>query len=370
MLCLYQVMFQYRVGTYEAVSKLPNVDFELWHGKSVPGTKLKNYEGAVSFRHKVLPTKHFALPVNGERAIQPYSPFLFLRFVRYNPDVILAEGASSIIWASVAFLYAKCFRKKIIWWSLGALKGKKYLGIRALAQKWISFIERHVDAIFTYSSQGEDYFLSEGVPQERIFKAINVISMQPKLDEIQKAGHQEKKPGFNIAYVGAITSYKKLDVLVDAVKILSSKHPDIHLHIIGDGSYRKELEQYAVAEAPEVDVIFHGRVTSGLNVLLESFHVLVLPGLGGLAIVDGMLSSLPVIAGRADGTELDLISAESGFVTDSMTTDYLVDKLSILYDNPDLAIRMGKCAFDRITGEFSFENYMRILASCLDYVVS
>lgn len=370
LLCLYQVMFQYRVGTYEAISRLPDVDFELWHGTTVPGTKLKNYEGAVSFRHRELPTINVALPVNGRKAIQPYSPFLFLRLVRYHPDVILAEGASSLIWASVAFLYAKCFRKKIIWWSFGALKGKKYLGVRALAQKWISFIERHVDAVFTYSSQGAAYFLSVGVPPERIFKAINVVCMQPKLDEIRKAGHQEKKPGFNIAYVGAITSDKKLDVLVDAAGILGSRHPDIHLHIIGDGPYQQELEAYAATAAADVDICFHGPASSGLNVLLASFQVFVLPGLGGLAIVDGMLSSLPVISGQADGTELDLISAESGFVTDNMTTEYLVDKLSLLYDDPDLAVRMGKCAFDRITGAFSFENYMRILASCIEYVVS
>ena len=363
-------MFQYRVGTYEAISRLPNVDFELWHGPSVPGTKLRNYEGAVSFRHKIPPTKYIAVPGDGRKPLHPYSPFFFIRLARYNPDVILAEGASSIFWASIAFLYAKCFRKKIIWWSLGALKGQRYRGIRAVVQKWIAFIERHVDAVLTYSSQGEDYFLSVGVSPERIFKAVNVISMQSKLDEIQKAGHQEKKPGFNIAFVGAITTFKKLELLVDAAKILSRKHPDIHLHIIGDGAYRKEIEQYVASEASDVDTIFHGRITSGLNVMLESFQVLVLPGLGGLAIVDGMLSSLPVISGRADGTELDLISAESGFVTDSMTTDYLVDKLSILYDNPDLAIRMGKCAFDRITGEFSFENYMRIVASCIDYVAS
>ncbi len=361
-------MFQYRVGTYEAISKLPDVDFELWHGTSVSGTKRKNYEGVVSFRHKVLPTKHIALPAGGEKSYHPYSPFLFFRLIRHNPDVILTEGASSIIWASTAFLYAKCFRKKIIWWSLGALKGKKYTGIRSLVQKWISFVERHVDAVFTYSSQGEDYFLSEGVPPERVFKAINVISMQPKLDEIQRAGYQEKKTGFNIAYVGAITSYKKLDLLVDAAKILSSKHADIHLHIIGDGSYRKELEQYAAAEAPDVDVIFHGRVTSGLNVLLESFQVLVLPGLGGLAIVDGMLSSLPVISGQADGTELDLIDAGSGFVTDNMTTSYLVDKLNLLYEDPALSEQMGKHAFERITGDLSFDKYIDKLASCIDFV--
>lgn len=39
LLCLYQVMSHYRVGTYEAISKLPNVDFELQSGKDL-GNKI------------------------------------------------------------------------------------------------------------------------------------------------------------------------------------------------------------------------------------------------------------------------------------------------------------------------------------------
>ena len=41
LLCLYQIMFQYRVGTYEAMSKITDVEFELWHGDDVKNTKLK-----------------------------------------------------------------------------------------------------------------------------------------------------------------------------------------------------------------------------------------------------------------------------------------------------------------------------------------
>jgi glycosyltransferase involved in cell wall biosynthesis len=90
--------------------------------------------------------------------------------------------------------------------------------------------------------------------------------------------------------------------------------------------------------------------------------------LGGLAIVDGMISSLPIISGQADGTEKDLINEENGFVTDEMTEDYMYEKLSILYDNPDLIKRLGDSSFSKITGVFSFDNYIRVFQKCLNFV--
>lgn len=368
LLCLYCVMFQYRVGTYTAMSKLKDVDFELWHGRSVPNSKRKNYEGEVPFRHKELPTKYIPVPGNGTIGL-PYTPFLFFRLLRYSPDVVLTEGASNLLWASIAFFYCKLFRKKIIWWSLGSLKNNEHKGgLRGLLQYWISYLERHVDAVFTYSSQGERYFLEEGVDESRVFKAINVIDTTEKIEKVKKQGVVEKESGFNIAFVGAMTKVKNLEVLVDAVRDLFTRYSDVHLHLIGDGNYKPVLEKYVKEKAQNVDVRFHGRVVDGLNSLLEKYQVLVLPGLGGLAIVDGMVSSLPVISGPADGTELDLINEENGFViSEKMTKDFLVEKLSYLHDNPEVVSKMGKRSFEKITHEFSFESYMSIFQNCLNY---
>ncbi len=58
LLCLFQVMFQYRVGTYEAIAKLPEVDFELWHGRDLPNSKVKNYKGDVSFKHRLIGVRY------------------------------------------------------------------------------------------------------------------------------------------------------------------------------------------------------------------------------------------------------------------------------------------------------------------------
>ena len=361
-------MFHYRVGTYEAITKLPDVDFELWHGKDVPNSKKKNFKGAVSFNHKQLPSWRLPIKTNNGSSSQPYFPLLFFRLILNNPDIILAEGASSLFSLSIAFLYKKLFRKKLIMWSMGAQAGRKHKGIRRLVQYWINRIEKGADALFVYSSQAESYFIQNGVEPKRIFKAVNVIDTNAKLASLKKAGVIVKEPGFNVVFVGAINKTKRLELLVDAIEILGKAHKDVKLHIIGDGNYLQTIKEYVNSKKLEEIVVFHGRVIDGLNALLARYQVLALPGLGGLAIVDGMISSLPIISGLADGTELDLIDESNGFVTDNMTVDYMVDKLNILYDNPDLTRRLGERSYQKITGDYSFDSYINKINECLNFV--
>lgn len=370
LLCLYQVMFQYRVGTYEAISKLDGVDFELWHGSDVPNTKLRNFRGEVSFRHRQLPCWHLPVKTNNGSSSQPFFPFLLLRLIKYNPDVIFAEGASSLFSLSTAYLYSKIFHKKVIMWSLGKLAGRDYKGIRGFIQKWIMRISKRADALFVYSTQAEKFYVEEGVDPRKVFKAINVIDTNAKLLAIKAVGEIEKEPGFNVVFVGAINKTKRLELLVDSIENLIKMHCDIKLHIIGDGNYLQTIKDYVSNKKLDDYVVFHGRVTDGLNVLLAKYQVLALPGLGGLAIVDGMISSLPIISGLADGTELDLIDENNGFVTDTMTVDYMTEKLSVLYESPELARKMGESSFKKITGEFSFDSYINQFNNCLNFVMN
>lgn len=369
LVCLYKVMFQYRVPTYERISKLPNVDFELIHGTSDKNTKLKNYEGKVNFKHTQLPTIWFKAKSNNGVSSQQFFPFLFLRLIKKNPDVLFVEGASSsLITASTAFIYAKLFRKKLIWWSLGTLKNREYKGIRGMLEGYIRYLNKHGDAIFTYSTQGENYFISQGISQNKIFKAINVIDTSSKLKELEQLGKIKKQDGFNIGFVGAINKTKNLELLVDVTKKLHNKYGDVKLHIIGDGNYLDIIKSYVQQIGMEDNVVFYGRMVKGLNAQLSQYTVLVLPGLGGLAIVDGMISSLPIISGLADGTELDLIDESNGFVTSEITEDYLMEKLCYLHDNPQIVTSMGKKSLEKITTTFSFDNYIDIFNKCLKFV--
>ena len=77
LVCVYEVMFQYRVPTYEAISNLDGIEFELIHGASDKNTKLKNYSGEVYFKHTQLPTYWFRAKTNNGKSSQQILFFLF-----------------------------------------------------------------------------------------------------------------------------------------------------------------------------------------------------------------------------------------------------------------------------------------------------
>lgn len=348
--CLYQVIMHYRIPFYEKLSLDEEFDFKLIYGKGKPGTKLKNAD--------ISNASILAEQISDYRIPLPFSPFLFFKLIKETPDVIFSEGSSSLINASIAFFYAKIFRKKYIWWSLGTLKNDKKTGVRKLISYWENIIEKNSSAIFTYSTQGYNYFVSRGVNPDKIVVGVNVFDTTKKLLEINNTYVKNylDKNFFNISFIGTIQKTKNLELLIDVVDGLNKKYNqnNFKLHIVGDGNYLNNLMEYS---SNNNSIIFHGRINYGASKILKNSDVMVLPGLGGLAIVEGMLNSLPIISGYADGTELDLINDQNGFIISDMNYKNLFEKIELYYLNPELKRQHGESSFQKITSTYSFENY-------------
>jgi glycosyltransferase involved in cell wall biosynthesis len=365
----------YRLAFYKRISNDKKFDFTLFYGKEDKGTKLVNADFAdTEINNKKL--CGFRVPFvtnNGKGKIQ-ISPFLFFELIYLSPQIVFSEGSSSIINSSVAFIYAKIFKKKFIWWSLGMLKNRKYTGIRKLINRWEKIIENNCDAIFTYSNQGKEYFLSRGVQKERIFVGVNVLDTNEKLIEMQSFKNEKSnltfRNNFNLSFIGSITKEKNIELLIDALEIFNKTYSQKgKLHIIGDGIHLIEIKDYLKAKKLTSSVIFYGRINRGANVVLKQCQVMVLPGLGGLSICEGMLNSLPIITGTADGTEIDLVDKLNGFVIPDLTDKILFKKIEYLYLNPHIRIEMGKKSFERITTNYSFDNYYKMFNETVNFVI-
>lgn len=64
-------------------------------------------------------------------------------------------------------------------------------------------------------------------------------------------------------------SYKRVDILIDAIGLLVADGWDVELHIIGDGRHRAELEERARRLSLADRVIFRGQITAGVPVRME-----------------------------------------------------------------------------------------------------
>jgi len=350
-ICLYQVIMHYRIPFYERLSNDNDFTFKLLYGRGKRGSKLVN--------SKVNLEKINKEELYDVRTPLPFTPCLFFKLVSENPSIIFSEGSSSLINSSIAFIYSKIFRKKFIWWSLGMLQNKKYSGFRKLINYWELFIEKHSDAIFTYSSRGAKYFLERGIDFAKIYTAVNVIDTSKKQIEISQTfekGYLDQTK-FNIGFIGTIQKTKNLKLLIDVVNGLNEKYHDLKLNLVGDGEYLNELLKYdGINEA----IVFHGRINYGSSRILGNCDVFVLPGLGGLAICEGMLNKLPIITGNADGTEYDLVDETNGYVLEDINYNSLFEKIEYLYLNRDIAYRMGQNSYNKITNKLSFDNYYNV----------
>jgi glycosyltransferase involved in cell wall biosynthesis len=114
-----------------------------------------------------------------------------------------------------------------------------------------------------------------------------------------------------VLFVGRLQARKRINDLLQACATLGGNLRP-RLVIVGDGPERAALEAlaktiYPLAEFPGAK---HG---VELVPYFSAADLFVLPGTGGLAVQEAMSYGLPVIMGRGDGTNDDLVRPANGW---------------------------------------------------------
>jgi glycosyltransferase involved in cell wall biosynthesis len=361
---LYRVIQEWRRPIFDRLHTHPDLSLTLYHGPDFGGSKVVS-----SKKPLLLPVKkQWSLKLRKESKngliAMPLSPFLFFSLLRDRPDVVVTEGASNLFNALVGFLYCKLMGKKFIWWSLGRLSGTVHTGFRKKLDGLIQYLERKGDAIISYSTLGKDYFMSIGVPEERVFVAVNVVDTTSKLKELASVTDRSFVSTIRgnarmiVLFVGALTQQKKLDVLVRGFGEFVRRAPDTRLIIVGDGTERQNIERIIREESiPNVEMT--GKVFNGVQRYFMSADIFVLPGLGGLAVSEAMLYGVPVIASIGDGCEKDLITPGlSGIIDEELDEESLSRHLAGFYENPEKLARFQRAAARTIEEKHNLESYL------------
>jgi glycosyltransferase involved in cell wall biosynthesis len=360
---IYQVIFHYRIPFYRELENDNDFETSIIHGSGIDGTKVKNAKNELKTIKKIWSLK-FPYSHNGKKKYFSFFPFLFFELIKQNPKVILIESTSVPNCISV-LVYAKLFRKKVIYWTLGKVKNKKLSVARQRVDNVINYIEKKTDAIFAYSSQAKKYFLKRGIDAQKIFVGVNVLDTR---EILKKESNYNKKDEFRILFVGTIIPEKKLEILIEVFLELEKKYNRIYLDIVGSGSeYFENLTE--LYKETSKNLVFHGRQTEGLDEYYFKSDLFVLPGLGGLAISESMAYGLPVICTTADGTERDLIiNDKNGVFIEDMNKETLFSKIEELYFDRNRLIKMGVEARNTIEKKYSFETYYQTFKKSVTYV--
>jgi glycosyltransferase involved in cell wall biosynthesis len=208
--------------------------------------------------------------------------------------------------------------------------------------------------------------------------SIDVITNGVDLERFHPAG-DSNRPGntkapaerLRLLTVGRLSATKRVDMLIEAVRILSHNGPFVHLTIVGGGALGPELKR-SVAEAGLGDTIeVTGRIDpEKMPQVYRQHHIFVSASMQeGMsnAMLEAMASGLPIVATRCEG--VDELIADNGIVVDQADPEGIADVIRKLAAEPETRISQSIAARKR-ADKFSWDgvasSYLELYHKVLD----
>ncbi len=157
-----------------------------------------------------------------------------------------------------------------------------------------------------------------------------------------------------IVFVGRLAPQKDIPTLIEAFHQASSRRPELHLLLLGDGPERQNLEQLVRRYKLEQQISFLGNV-SDVRPYLQASDIFVLSSLSegvSNALLEAMASGLACVITRVGGAEYILEDGRYGILIPPQAPHILADTFSQLADNPQEIIRLGELARQRAQSHF------------------
>ena len=279
---------------------------------------------------------------------------------RWQPGVLIVETNIRNISNFLAVRWMHARGRPVIGWGLGAPRAG--LPAAGIYHRYL----RSLDAVIAYSSTGAQQYVAAGVNPARVFVAANAVTRRPtEPPVIRPTAFREGRA--ELLFIGRLQARKRVDTLLHALAILPEEVQP-NLVVIGDGPERARLEALAWQVYPRARFTGakHGKE---LEPFFASADLFVLPGTGGLAVQQAMAHSLPVIVGEADGTQVELVSLENGWVLPDNDPQTMATTIKEAISNVARLRRMGARSYRIVSEEVNVEAMVATFARAAESVL-
>lgn len=174
------------------------------------------------------------------------------------------------------------------------------------------------------------------------------------------------RDGFTIGTIGRLSPEKGYDILLDAVKIVAEKNPEVRLVILGEGDERDALKAQIKRLGFEQRVLMPGYVANAKR-YLPLFRVFALSSLTeGLPIVilEAMQAGVPIVATRVGGVPEALQDGKAGVLVPVARVQDLAIGIQRIMKEESVAREMTSVAREWLKINYSANamafNYRRI----------
>ena len=316
----------YRRSLFSELSKDSRINFEVVCGKSSPYPFLKNYIPDKNTSVTYIHNKYFCVG----KSTFTWQKHVLKTIINRKPNCVIMLGVDPTIISNFPlFIYLKLMGVKILWWSHGTLGHQGILG-----KLFRIFFYRLSDGILLYSDAGKKRLINNNIDRHKLFAVGNCINHEsyknPSINSLEKK--------IKIIFSGRLETRKKLEILIQAIKIFKERKILVELDIIGTGPSLDILKTFVNKNNLEKEVTFHGALYGqDADKLISSANVGVIPGLAGLSIIHYMARGLPVITNNnftEHGPEVSAIhDGKNGYIFEDNDYYDLVDKILLTIKN-------------------------------------
>lgn len=246
-----------------------------------------------------------------------------------------------------------------------------------------NFTYRNADKIIVISEDFKKNIMAKGVPEEKIVVVYNWVDQNAVVDVHRAENklfdkYELERDIFYISYSGNIGLTQNMDLLLDVMKDLQVSHPKIRLILVGEGAYKKNVEEIVSRDnlqnvsllpfQPYADI-------SHVFSLGDAGLVISKPEVGSNSVPSKtwsiMSASRPVIA-NFDENELKSIIEDNGcgIFTKAGDKESFKNAIITLFQNKEKAVEMGKngreFVMKNLTREVGTQKYVDVIKDVVE----
>jgi glycosyltransferase involved in cell wall biosynthesis len=281
--------------------------------------------------------------------------FLLVKEIRkFKPDVIHTHTAKAGVLGRLAAVVALPRAKRIHTYHGHLLHG--YFNPKKV--KLIVLLEK-ILGVFTYKIIAignivKNDLLNAGIGNKQKFEVIYpglqelLIHPQPGARKI--LGLDNTK--IYLVFVGRLTQIKRPDRLIELARFLKQNKPEVHLLIAGAGELLEKL--HSESEAEKLPITFLGW-RNDIGVILSASNIALLcsdnEGIP-LTLIQASQAGLPIVSTDVGSVSDIVVDGSTGLLTE-VSTEGLIQGVSVLLADPALGIALGKSGQSRAKELFS-----------------
>ena len=204
-------------------------------------------------------------------------------------------------------------------------------------------------------------------------KYVHVVPFGVDLEKFPAKAVDTNKQHIVIGTIRTLTEKYGVEYLIRAFAVVSAKHDNLKLEIVGDGPLREYLQNLSLELGLGDKVVFHGYINQNTEQskyisLLSSFDVFTIlstmdSDTFGVAAVEALACEIPVVATSVGGLSEVVDSEKAGIIVSPRDVEGTAIALERLIVSKDLREQMGKYGRQKVLAHYNWPENVKQMVS-------